>query len=303
MGDSVEIVKYKLMRARQLATLRYARWLFIRRTRPSVSLTTLIDDGVTIQYLPLGNVSRDLYMGQFERDIINFLVYFLKPGMTVFDVGANIGIYSLLSAKYVGGHGSVHAFEPSPNTFAQLQVNVGLNAFTCIHLIQSAVREVSATSMLYLYEQNAMNSLSRQEWVGKPLGQVEVQTVSLDEYVSTQELAHVDLLKVDVEGAELAVLQGARRLLSGSNPPVVVCEFADKTARAFGYQAASIQDYLERFGYQLFRWDSRTRSLVPEPRRPNYRIYANLVCIRSDDAVHRNLRIMPHRDFDSRVSR
>jgi FkbM family methyltransferase len=283
MCDMVDMLKYKLMRVRELATGRYVCWLLIQHLRPGVILTAQICDGVSIQYLPRGNVSRDLYLGQFERDIVDFLSNYLKPGMIVFDVGANIGVYSLLSAKYVGEHGTVHAFEPTPNTFAQLRANVELNGFTCIHLNQLAVGEKAARSMLYLYEQNAMNSLSRQDWVGRPLGQVEVETISLDEYISAQKLPGVDLLKVDVEGAELAVLHGARRLLSGSDPPVVLCEFADKTASAFGYQTTSIRDYLEPLGYQFFRWDCRIGNLVPEPRRPNYKIYANLVCIRGDD--------------------
>jgi FkbM family methyltransferase len=283
MWDVIEMVKYKLMRVRHLATIRHARWFVVRFFYPDALLTTQISEGVRIQYTPQGNVSRDLFLGQFEHDVIDFLEHYLKPGMIVFDVGANIGVYSLLSAKYVGEHGGVHAFEPTPKIFAQLCDNVELNGFTCVHLNQLAVKEKSGTSMLYLYEQNAMNSLSRQDWVGRPLGQVEVETISLDEYISAHELPGVDLLKVDVEGAELAVLQGARGLLSRPDAPIVLCEFADKTARAFGYQATSIRDYLEPLGYQFFRWDCRIGNLVPEPRAPNYKIYANLVCIRGDD--------------------
>ena len=120
MRDMVEMVKYKLMRIRQLATARYVRWLFVQHFHPDVILTTQICDGISIQYLPQGNVSRDLYLGQFEHDMIDFLSHYLKPGMIVFDVEANIGVYSLLSAKYVVEHGAVHTFEPTPHTFAQL---------------------------------------------------------------------------------------------------------------------------------------------------------------------------------------
>ncbi len=283
MRDMVEMIKHKLMRVRQLATVRYVRWLLIRRLRPGAILTTQIGDGVTIQYLPRGNVSRDLYLGQFEHDVVDFLSHYLKPGMVVFDVGANIGVYSLLSAKYVGDHGAVHAFEPTPETFARLCANAELNGFTYIHLNQLAVAEKHGTSMLHLYEQNGMNSLAAQDWAGKPLGQVMVKTISLDEYVSAKDLPRVDLLKVDVEGAELSVLKGAYGLVSGANPPVVLCEFADKTTCNFSYQATSIRDFLETRGYRLYRWDSRVSSLTPEPRRPNYRLYANLVCIKGHD--------------------
>lgn len=280
MFDMVEMLKYKLRRVRDLATPRYVHWLFLHRFRSGVALTQQLCNSVTIRYLPQGNVSRDLYLGQFEQETIDFFSHHLRPGMIVFDVGANIGVYSLLSADYVGKRGAVHSFEPTPNTFAQLQVNVKLNGFACIHLNQLAVAEQSGTSNLFLYKQNAMNSLSRQDWVGTPLGQVAVETISLDEYIDAEGLDTVNLLKLDVEGAELGVLKGARRLLSGPNPPVVVCEFADKTTSNFGYRAADLRDYLAGFGYQFFRWNSKSRSLVPETLRSSYEIYANLVCIR-----------------------
>jgi FkbM family methyltransferase len=285
MQNTVEMVKYKLRRARQLATPRFVHWLFLQRFRSGVTLTQQICESVTVRYLPQGNVSRDLYLGQFELETIDFFSHHLRPGMIVFDVGANIGVYSLLSAKHVGKGGAIHSFEPTPSTFAQLQANVELNGFACINLNQLAVAEQSGTSNLFLYEQNAMNSLSRQDWVGTPLGQVAVETISLDEYVDAEGLATVNLLKLDVEGAELGVLKGARRLLSGPNPPVVVCEFADKTTYNFGYRAADLRDYLASLGYQFFRWNRKSRSLVPEALRRSYEIYANLVCIREGSPV------------------
>lgn len=285
MQNMVEMVKYKLRRARQLATPRFAHWLFLQRFRSGVGLTQQLCESVTVRYLPQGNVSRDLYLGQFEEETIDFFSHHLKPGMVVFDVGANIGIYSLLSAKHVGEGGAIHSFEPTPKTFAQLQVNVELNGFGCVHLNQLAVAEQSGTSNLFLYEQNAMNSLSRQDWVGTPLGQVAVATISLDEYIDAEGVDTVNLLKLDVEGAELGVLKGARRLLSGPNAPVVVCEFADKTTSNFGYRAADLRDYLASFGYRFFRWNSKSLSLVPETLKSNYEIYANLICIREGSPV------------------
>jgi FkbM family methyltransferase len=258
-------------------------WLLIKRLHSEVIVTTQICDGVSIQYPTQGNVSRDLYLGQFEHDVIDFLSYYLKPGMIVFDVGANIGVYSLLSAKYVGEHGTVHSFEPTPDIFSRLCANVKLNGFICIHPNQLAVAEKSGTSTFYLYKHNGMNSLARQDWVGEPLGQIEVKTISIDEYVCIKGLNKVDLLKIDVEGAELAVLKGARSLLCSVNPPIVVCEFCDKTTRNFGYQVSSLRDFLESVGYQLFRWNSKSKCLVPEPIRRDYIIYANLVGIRQTD--------------------
>ena len=279
IADAVGLVSYKLRRARQLGTPRYARWLLLKRLGPGVVLTSELSDGLVIQHQPNGNVSRDLYLGQHECDVVDFFSHYLQPGMTVFDVGANIGVYSLVSAKRVGATGAVHCFEPTPTTFAQLKNNVALNGLSCVRVNQLAVCDRSGVSMLHLYRQDGMNSLARQDWVGPPMGEVQVPTISLDEYVRENRIPRVDLLKMDVEGAELAVLQGARELLTGASPPVVVCEFADRTTRAFGYRADDIRAFLERLDYRFFRWNPDAASLVPETRQPNYRLYANLVCM------------------------
>src|SRR5438445_1625351 len=276
------MVKYKLSRIRQLANPRYASWMFLSRFRSECPLRTRLRDELFIEYLPRGNVSRDLYLGQFEEDVTDFFVHYLRPGMVVIDVGANIGVYSLLSAKYVGERGAVHAFEPTPDTFAQLCTNAALNRLSCIRTNRLAVSDKSGTSSLYLYNQNAMNSLAMQDWVGSAVGQVQVDTVSLDEYVRAAELGRVDLLKVDAEGAELRVLQGAVELLERPKSPVVVCEFADKTTRNFGYEAAAIREYLENLGYRLFRWSRRSATLLPEPARADYELYANLICTKGE---------------------
>ena len=279
MLDIGEMVRYKLRRVRDLARPSYVRWRFLKRFRADEPLVAQVE-GVTIQYLPVGNVSRDLYLGQFERDVVEFLSEYLKPGMVVVDVGANIGIYSMLSAKCVGPRGTVHAFEPTPESFAQLRTNVELNKFSCLRLNQLALADEAGTSTLYLYEQNAMNSLSQQDWVGKALGQVVVNTNTLDEYLLAENVRQVDLLKIDAEGAEMAVLKGAEHLLSGPHSPVVVCEFTDKTTRNFGYRAAELREHLEKLGYNLFRWNVKSKRLIPEPMRQNYEIYANIVCIK-----------------------
>ncbi len=281
MDDMLAMARYKLVRVRQLATLRYARWLMLQRFRPTEVQTSRLYDDVTIQYLPQGNVSRDLYLGHFEHDVMDFIRHYLKPGMTVFDVGANIGIYSLLSARLVCEQGFVHAFEPTPATMDRLKANLALNQFTWVFANELAVTDRAGRAKLHLYEQNAMNSLARQDWVGNAVGQVEIATISLDEYVRVRSIPRVHLLKIDVEGAELFVFKGARNLLSSLNPPVVLCEFADKTARGFGYEANAIRDFLEEFGFRFFRWNLKSQCLVPEPKRPNYKLYANLICMRA----------------------
>jgi len=281
MADLAEKLKYKLRRVRELGTPRYFRWLCLQRFYPNTPLATQLCDDITIRYSPRGNVSRDIYIGQFEHDVVSFLKQYVCPGMVVMDLGANVGVYTLLCAKFVGEKGQVHSFEPTPFTFQQLQNNVHLNRFSWVHLNELAVSATAGQCSFFVYEQCGMNSMNKQAWVGKPLRQIMVNTISLDEYVEARNMTRIDLIKMDVEGAELQVLKGGKNLLSGPNAPVLICEFTDKTTSNFGYQTSVLRENLEAFGYKLFRWSSTKRQLINEPLRRDYEIYANLVCVKN----------------------
>jgi FkbM family methyltransferase len=227
-----------------------------------------------------------LFLGQMEQDVVAFFQAFLQPGNVVLDLGANVGVFTLLGAKYVGRSGQVHAFEPTPGTFAQLRANVELNNCACVRLNQLAVADKPAKSTFFVYAQCGMNSMRRQEWVGAPIEEITVDAVSVDDYVDVHGLNRVDLIKIDVEGAELMVLDGASRVLTGPNAPVLICEFTNKTTSGFGYRAAAIRERLESLGYRLYRWNCKERRLVSEPVARNYEIYANLVCMKPTHPQH-----------------
>lgn len=285
MGWVILMARYKLARARELATIRYLRWLWLQRFRPKDLRQASVAPGAVVEYMQQGNVSRDLFLGQFERDVVNFVVHYLKPGMIVFDVGANIGTYSILSASLVGETGSVHAFEPTPESMARLRANVQLNGFWWVCANEVAVTEAVGRREFQLYQHAAMNSLAAQNRLGEPTRVCEVETTSLDDYVRIQGIPRVDLLKIDVEGAELSVLEGARGLLRSSNPPVILCEFFERTSESFGHGTSAVRELLEGEGYRLFRWNLKLRRLEPEPAGPGYNIYANLVCVKNSTSV------------------
>ncbi len=277
----VEDLRYKIRRARELASAKYLAWLFLSRLRPGVKLTCRLVDKVELEFSARGNVSRDLFLGVFEPDVVDFFDCWVRPGMTVMDVGANIGVYSVLAAQRVGPTGAVHSFEPTSQSAQQLRRNLELNGLTWVKVNEVAASDRSSRASLYMYDQNAMNSLTAQMWVGRPTSIVDVDTVSLDDYVLQNAIERVDLIKLDVEGAELRVVNGARKLFASEPGPVVVCEFADCTAQAFGYKASALRDYLGTFGYEFYRWNLRERRLVEE-LSIDFKHYANLICLKQD---------------------
>ncbi|MBL7145632.1 MAG: FkbM family methyltransferase [Phycisphaerae bacterium] len=176
--------------------------------------------------------------------------------MIVFDMGANLGQYTLLAAKCVGKAGHVHSFEPSSRMFSELEFNVSLNKISDIcTLNKMAVSDMAGTSELSKYEPGfevfaSLGSNFRQS--ESLLGYEEVKTIRLDDYIENAGIDRVDFMKIDIEGAELLALRGAEKLLSRSNAPAILLELADINTDGFGYKATEIWDYLRKFGYSMY---------------------------------------------------
>ena len=220
---------------------------------------------------------------QFEPDVCEVFRKVVKSGHVVFDVGANIGQFTLLAAKRVGASGSVHAFEPAPEEYRKLGANVSLNGFSNVVVNHVAICDRVGEAVL----RTAGPGLGLYNSLGTPLtssliGHISVPCTTLDCYVEAGGVLRVDLLKVDVEGAELGVLRGAARLLSQSDAPVIVCEFSDLTGTDIGHSTRELRRCLKAFGYQhIYRYSLERRCLAPEPMRERYD-YANLVCSKYD---------------------
>jgi len=220
---------------------------------------------------------------EFELDVCEFFRKVLKPGQVVFDVGANVGQFTLLAAKRVGTTGCVHAFEPAPEEYRKLCANVSLNRFSNVHINHVAVCDRLGEAVL----RTAGPGLGLYNSLGAPLvstliGYISVPCTTLDCYLEGKGVPKVDLMKIDVEGAELGVLRGAAHLLSRSDAPVIVCEFSDLTGTDIGHSTRELRRCLEAFAYRhIYRYSLERCCLVPEPVRERYE-YANLVCSKYD---------------------
>ncbi len=136
----------------------------------------------------------------------------LRRGSTVVDVGANIGWFALLARTLVGSEGRVIAIEPDPAGFDLLSESVRLNGFDNVHLLRKVATDKKGTETLNLSRVPGQHSLTRK--LGGLTLQVEADT--LDNIATSLGLQQVDLLKLDVEGGERRVLQGAKGLMANS---------------------------------------------------------------------------------------
>ena len=194
---------------------------------------------------------------EVERAERIFYLETLRDGMTVFDVGANVGELTLLFSRSVGAAGVVHAFEPCGRTFGRLELICGAASLRNVRLNRLALAEDESAVSLHVYDEDHMswNTRARRplEDYGidvKPLSIEQAPATTLDLYCERSGVKGVDLLKLDVEGAEFQVLLGARRMLRERRVRRVTFEFG-QTTFDMGNSPGRIETYLRDAGYEL----------------------------------------------------
>jgi len=241
-------------------------WAYMRKYHPDKPLITALGQDLKVRVYPKDIIGRYIYIdGVFERDCWNFVKGFLRPDMVLFDVGANLGQYTLLGARCVGQRGRVHSFEPSERMFHELEFNVALNGLSemCV-LNRFAVSDATGTARLSRYEEGAevFGSLgTHKRCEANIVGYEEVPTVRLDDYLEEHGIDQVDFIKMDIEGAELLALRGAERLLSRDAAPTILLEMGDVNSVGFGYRSRDLWDYLVSLGYRMYSLGPRGESL------------------------------------------
>lgn len=200
-----------------------------------------------------GALDHELMYNQFEEGELDFVRRMLKPGMTVVDIGAHHGLYTLLAAKCVGGRGRVLAFEPSPRERLRLKKHLRINRCRNVLVDERAVADKGGEAQLHVVaEYRDWGNSLRPPSVPEPVHSVRINTCRLDDALTEKGIASVDFIKLDAEGAELAVLQGAHRLLHGAPRPVILAEVQDVRTRPWGYEAREIMRELARWNYSWF---------------------------------------------------
>jgi FkbM family methyltransferase len=192
-----------------------------------------------------------LYGNLKEPATATALKSLLRPGMTMLDVGANIGYYTLLAAQCVGPSGRVVAFEPTPSVVSRIKENVQFNNFAHVSVFAGAVSDREGTCAFYVNsEQDASegNSLI-QAVVDDGATQIVAPQTTLDAEIERLQLKAVHLIKIDVEGNEVKVLRGAKRILTEYAPQLLI-EVNPLTLEAGGSSPAELYDELEKNGYQ-----------------------------------------------------
>jgi FkbM family methyltransferase len=198
-------------------------------------------------------LDRELTNDGFETAEAAFVARFLRPGMTVLDVGAHHGLYTLLASRLVGRNGRVMAFEPSPRERLRLERHLWLNRCGNVDVQPWALGEFAGEADFYLVEgmHDWCNSLRVPNIEGRT-SKVRVEVRRLDDVLEGVNWPRIDFIKLDVEGGELSFLHGARRMLGGDVRPAILVEVQDVRTAPWGYAAREIVRVLVDAGYRWF---------------------------------------------------
>jgi FkbM family methyltransferase len=211
-------------------------------------------NGLPIEVNPGDMIGREiLRQGCWEWETFCFLEEWLSPGMTVIDVGANIGQYAMLASTRVGPHGRVHCFEPHPGVYQVLTRNLRRSGCANVVARPLALAATPGARDLFLQPIDNVGATSfKPRDTALPGSRVRVKATTLDAYVKARRLGRVDLIKIDVEGAELEVLEGAARTLDANPDIVLVVEFLRENAQRFGRSVEELETHLRALGFRLF---------------------------------------------------
>lgn len=193
-------------------------------------------------------IEKDYWLGSYEPELQDAIGRHIRPGMVVYDVGANVGYISLMLARVVGENGRVLAFEPLPANAERIRRNAALNPEgQRLELHELAVSNGPGTVRFRVHASNAMGRMETVEGRTEGYGDsIEVPTAGLDELVYERGLPAPDVIKMDIEGGEVLALPGAARLLAEKHPLLLL--------ELHGPAAAKVAwEVLKAANYRLFR--------------------------------------------------
>jgi FkbM family methyltransferase len=213
--------------------------------------------------------------GDYEAGTVTLFRASIHPGARVLDLGANIGVFTTLAAREVGPGGQVLAVEPDERNLRHLRANVDRLGLGNVEIVPGAVADLTGSASLHQAASPTRSTLYAGFLTKRPSGGVvEVPTITVDDLLAGRA---VDVIKMDIEGAESAALDGMSRTLASNPDLVMFLEFEEGSLRAVGSSPEALVARLRARFAQVLVVDEKERALV-DPDRWRMHVWQNLVC-------------------------
>ena len=249
------ILKHPLNKKRKAkAILYYFKWQIGGRLVPGPVIFPLVNNSRLIARPGMVSATLSIYTGLHEFEDMSFMLHLLREDDAFLDVGANIGIYSVLASNVVGANS--FAIEPIPETFIYLLDNLAINKITekvtalnigagdCDGII-SFTKDLGTSNHVVTVEE-------------KNVEKINVHVKRLDDVINDNPV----LIKIDVEGYEAKVIEGSKRLLETDSLLAVIMEL-NYTAHRYGFENSSLHDKMQAFGFKPYQYQPLSRDLIP----------------------------------------
>jgi FkbM family methyltransferase len=203
--------------------------------------------------------------GVFEPFETAFFKDRIRPGQTIVDIGANIGYFTLLFAQLVGPGGHVYAFEPDPLNFGILKKNVKINGYSNVTLERTALSDTNGKLKLYRSQDNMGDHRTYDPGVSRET--IEINCVRLDDYFAKAKKKTVDILKMDIQGAEGQALSGMLEIARQSPDLILMTEYMPEGLARCGTDPSQYLKMLRSIGLSIYYVDRRQgaiREISPE---------------------------------------
>lgn len=189
----------------------------------------------------------EYFMGNYEKEVVDIFYEYAKKSKIIYDIGANIGYYSLIASKALKHKGKVYAIEPLPSNIIYLKKNIEINKDSNIEILELAVSNRRGIFSFSNSNNNVANTLNLESPVFKENNCIQVKTITLDELVFSENKEVPDLIKLDIEGSEFDALIGSEKILKNYHPVIFI---STHNCHVPGIHKKCV-DYLENIGYAV----------------------------------------------------
>jgi FkbM family methyltransferase len=216
---------------------------------------------------------------------------FIKQNDKVIDIGANIGVHTLIASKLSSNKGSVFACEPVGYIYSRLKENIDMNNALNVQMVKKAFSDKTGTSEITISLDgfDAWNSMGGESNnTGHHFRKETIETITLDDFINDRGLSisDIDFIKIDTEGWEFNVLKGSTVLMS-EGAPVLMLEYSDEISKNFGFSIIMIFDKLIQYGYSVYDYDCNNNSSKLLKRGEDSHLYNVIAAKRKEDISKR----------------
>lgn len=216
----------------------------------------------------LSNIFRQ--EGAYSRNDLEIMARVLKPGSVFVDAGANIGWHTVIAAKMVGPSGRVVAFEPETKNLELLRKNIAANRLTNVEIVPKAVMELAGQRELHLSSSNFGDHIvGLQVATNAHEKKVSIEATTLDEAFAqlNLDLSKIALIKADIQGSEVDMLEGGRGFFRAHRPPLIL-EYSPRHLRWLGRSFFDLLSFIDRYGYRPYHLEGEKHKPVAQILHP-----------------------------------